>query len=74
MIEVIFLYNYSVGDLVKMRKSHPCGGEIWEVMRTGVDFRIKCQKCGRVLMLPRPKFFKSVKALVQAAGSEKPGS
>ena len=62
--------RYSVGDVVKTRKTHPCGGDLWEVMRTGVDFRIKCQKCGRVLMLPRPKFEKAVKELVQSAGSE----
>jgi hypothetical protein len=42
-------------------------------MRTGVDFRIKCQKCGRVLMLPRPKFEKAVKELVQSAGPETSG-
>lgn len=65
--------RYSVGDVVKTRKTHPCGGDLWEVMRTGVDFRIKCQKCGRVLMLPRPKFEKAVKELVQSAGPETPG-
>ncbi len=53
--------RYHVGDVVKMRKAHPCGGDQWEIMRTGVDFRIKCLKCGRVLMLPRPKFEKSVR-------------
>jgi len=57
--------KYSVGDVVKMRKPHPCGGEDWEVMRTGVDFRIKCQTCGRVLMLPRPKFEKAVKRKIE---------
>lgn len=57
--------RYYVGDVVKMRKPHPCGGEEWEVMRTGVDFRIKCLTCGRVLMIPRPKFEKSVKKIVK---------
>lgn len=56
--------KYQVGDIVKMRKPHPCGGDFWEIMRTGVDFRIKCVKCGRVLMLPRLKFEKAVKSLV----------
>lgn len=59
------LVKYRVGDVVKMRKPHPCGGEDWEIMRTGVDFRIKCLTCGRVLMLPRPKFEKSVKKIVR---------
>ncbi len=56
--------RYQVGDVVKMRKTHPCGGDLWEVMRTGVDFRIKCLKCNRVLMLSRPKFEKSVKTVI----------
>ncbi|WP_066634153.1 DUF951 domain-containing protein [Desulfolucanica intricata] len=59
------MIKYQVGDIVKLKKTHPCGGDHWEVMRTGIDFRIKCLKCGRVLMLPRPKFEKSVKAMVQ---------
>lgn len=59
------IHKYAVGDVVKTRKSHPCGGDLWEVIRVGVDFRIKCLKCGRVLLLPRPKFEKSVKAVLQ---------
>lgn len=58
------LVRYNVGDIVITRKQHPCGGDRWEIMRTGVDFRIKCQKCGRVLLLPRPKFEKSVRSIV----------
>ncbi|MBO8137149.1 MAG: DUF951 domain-containing protein [Desulfotomaculum sp.] len=61
------MIRYSVGDIVKMRKTHPCGGDQWEIMRTGVDIRIKCTTCGRVIMLPRPKFEKSVKAVVSQA-------
>jgi len=64
------LVKYYVGDIVKMRKQHPCGTDEWEVMRTGVDFRIKCTGCGRVVMLPRPKFEKSVKKIVNTAGQE----
>ncbi|MCL6639083.1 MAG: DUF951 domain-containing protein [Firmicutes bacterium] len=67
------MVKFAVGDVVKMRKTHPCGGNLWEVMRTGVDFRIKCLKCGRVLMLPRPKFEKAVKELVQPAAKGGPG-
>lgn len=61
------LVKYNVGDVVKMKKTHPCGGDNWEIMRTGVDFRIKCLKCGRVVMLPRPKFEKGVKCIVSTA-------
>ncbi|MHB8916863.1 MAG: DUF951 domain-containing protein [Desulfocucumaceae bacterium] len=68
------LVKYQVGDVVKMRKTHPCGGDTWEIMRTGVDFRIKCLKCARVLLLPRPKFEKSVKSLISSAAPGPPGS
>lgn len=59
--------KFSVGDVVKLRKVHPCGGTEWEVMRVGMDFRIKCLTCGRVIMLGRPDFEKSVKTIVKTA-------
>lgn len=62
------LVKYNVGDVVMTRKPHPCGGNTWEIMRTGVDFRIKCVKCGRIVMIPRPKFEKSVKSIISTAG------
>lgn len=55
-----------VGDIVKMRKVHPCGSDQWEVTRTGMDFRIKCLGCGRHVMLPRLKFEKGVKKVIKA--------
>lgn len=61
------LFKYNVGDVVKMRKVHPCGGDRWEIMRTGIDFRLRCLKCGRVIMLPRPKFERSVKEIIRSA-------
>jgi len=60
------LHKYMVGDIVKMKKAHPCGSDQWEVTRTGMDFRIKCQGCGRQVMLPRPKFEKGVKKIIKA--------
>ncbi|MCF8011444.1 MAG: DUF951 domain-containing protein [Clostridiales bacterium] len=59
--------KFHVGDIVKMRKTHPCGGDEWEIMRTGVDFRIRCTTCGRVIMLPRLKFKKNVKEIIKKA-------
>lgn len=58
------LIRYQIGDIVKMKKSHPCGSDQWEITRTGIDFGIKCQKCGHFVMMPRPKFEKAVKAIV----------
>lgn len=57
--------NFNVGDIVQMRKQHPCGGYEWEVMRIGADFRIKCLGCARQVMLPRPKFEKGVKKIIK---------
>jgi hypothetical protein len=59
--------KFFVGDIVKMRKVHPCGGTDWEVLRVGMDFRIKCLKCQRVVMLGRPQFEKAVKTVIKSA-------
>ncbi len=56
--------DYSVGDVVKFRKKHPCGEDRWEVLRVGMDFRVRCLECQRVVMLPRRKFEKSVKKVI----------
>lgn len=50
--------QFSVGDIVQMKKDHPCGSNQWEILRTGIDFRIKCCGCGHMVMLPRVKFEK----------------
>jgi len=62
------MIRFNLGDIVKMRKPHPCGSDQWEITRTGMDFRIKCLGCGHQVMLPRPKFEKSVKAVVKSKG------
>lgn len=56
--------RYYVGDVVKMKKSHPCGSAEWEVKRIGTDFTIVCRGCGHQVMLSRPKFEKAVKKIV----------
>jgi hypothetical protein len=53
--------DYKVGDVVRMKKAHPCGSYEWEVTRVGMDFGIKCRGCGHFVMLPRAKFEKSVR-------------
>ena len=49
------------GDVVIMKKPHPCGSSEWEILRGGADFKIKCVKCGHMVMLDRIKFEKGVK-------------
>ena len=45
-----------LGDVVRMRKTHPCGNDQWEVVRLGADIGIRCLKCGRRVLMPRVKF------------------
>ena len=54
-----------LGDVIRTRKPHPCGGDVWTVTRTGADIKIKCQTCGRIVMLERDVFLKRRKALLQ---------
>lgn len=53
--------NFEVGDIVTMKKPHPCGSTDWELLRVGADFRLKCMGCGHQLMLARSKVEKAVK-------------
>ncbi|MGF7184061.1 hypothetical protein GGQ84_000136 [Desulfitispora alkaliphila] len=57
--------DYKLGDIVKMKKTHPCGSDTWEIVRTGMDFRIKCNGCERQVLLPRKKFERAVKSIVE---------
>lgn len=54
-----------VGDILKMKKNHPCGECQWEVKRTGADFRLRCLGCGHEVMTPRFKAEKNVKAIMR---------
>lgn len=56
--------QFAVGDIVQMKKAHPCGCNEWEILREGMDFRIRCTKCGHMVMLPRVKFEKNVKKIL----------
>ena len=60
-----------VGDVVKMKKAHPCGSDEWEITRTGMDFGMKCWGCGHYVMLARTKFEKAAKAVVKSTDAEK---
>lgn len=54
-----------LGDVVRMRKVHPCGGYEWTVVRVGADIGIKCRTCGRRVLLDRSVFEKRVKAFLE---------
>ena len=55
--------EYKVGDIVRLKKKHPCGSFEWEILRVGADFRLKCQGCGRQIMIARKLVEKNTKAL-----------
>ncbi len=53
-----------VGDVVATRKPHPCGANEWTVTRTGADIKIKCNRCGRIVMMDREDFLRARKTLI----------
>lgn len=53
-----------VGDRLEMKKAHPCGSLEWEVLRIGMDFRLKCLGCGRMIMLARGDVMKRTKKIL----------
>lgn len=57
--------NYQIGTKVIMKKQHPCGTNLWEIVRIGADIKIKCLACNRVIMLPRIDFNKKLKKIVE---------
>ena len=54
-----------LGDVVRTKKPHPCGGDTWTVTRTGADIKLRCRTCGRVVMLDRVVFLKRRKATLE---------
>ena len=55
--------NVQVNDVIEVKKQHPCGGKTFLVLRIGMDFKIRCEKCGREIMLPRQKIEKSIRTI-----------
>ena len=56
--------NIEIGTIVVMKKGHPCGANEWTVVRLGVDIKIKCNNCDRVVMMPRIEFNKKIKKVL----------
>lgn len=59
-----------IGDVVQMRKQHPCGSDRWTVTRVGADIKIRCLGCAHLVMMNRPDFEKRVKKIVERARAE----
>ena len=64
--------DYEVGDVVKLKKPHPCGSSGWEILRVGADFRLKCVGCGHQIMVARKLVEKNTRGLTKKNISRKP--
>lgn len=54
-----------LGDILELKKTHPCGSREWLVLRVGMDFKLRCRGCGHELMIPRSKAEKSIKKIIR---------
>lgn len=61
-----------MGDVIEMRKAHPCGGVSWEVVRVGADIGLRCGTCDRRILMDRPTLFRRAKRLVERGASVDP--
>ena len=59
------MLSLQLGDIVMTKKKHPCGGDVWELTRVGMDIKMKCKKCEHEVMLPRAKAEKSIKKIMR---------
>lgn len=57
--------KYNLGSKVIMKKGHPCGENLWEVIRMGVDIKLKCVGCGRTIMMDRIEFERKIKKVME---------
>ncbi|MCI9417384.1 MAG: DUF951 domain-containing protein [Eubacterium sp.] len=62
--------KFEIGDIIKLKKKHPCGNFEWEVLRVGADFRLKCMGCGHQIMIARRIVEKNVKEIRKSLDSE----
>ena len=61
-----FLYHFEIGNVVTMRKAHPCGGKTWEIRRVGADISMSCLTCGHMMTVTRRTLEKSCTQVVSS--------
>lgn len=66
----MLMTEWSLGDLVQLRKTHPCGGDTWVVVRLGADIGLQCQICQHRVLLTRRELAKSTKKILRKMGDE----
>ncbi|MDD2258251.1 MAG: DUF951 domain-containing protein [Bacilli bacterium] len=57
--------NYNIDDILEFKKLHPCGGKTWKVIRVGVDYKLECTTCKRIIIIPRIDLRKKVKRKIE---------
>ena len=57
--------KYDLGSLLVLKKGHPCGENLWEVVKLGADIRLKCTKCNRLIIIPRIDLNKKIKKIIE---------
>ena len=62
--------DFQIGEVIRMKKKHPCGANEWEILRTGMDFRLKCCKCGRQVMVPRKLIEKNFRGYLSSSETD----
>ena len=62
--------DINVGDVLKLKKQHPCGSKTFLVLRSGMDFRLRCTGCGHEVMVPRVKIEKNIRKITHAEEKE----
>jgi len=63
--------DINVGDIIKVKKQHPCGCDRFVVLRVGMDFKIRCEKCEHMVMIPRVKIEKNIKKIFRDGEEQK---
>jgi len=53
------------GDIVRLKKPHPCGTNAWEIMRLGIDVKLRCTGCGQIVRIPCPRLERRVREIVK---------
>lgn len=57
--------KFEIGQVIKMKKPHPCGANEWEILRVGMDFKLKCKGCGHEVMVTRKLVEKNFKGFIE---------
>lgn len=64
-LEIKMVSSFELGDIVQMKKKHPCGSKEWKIIRTGADVKIKCLVCDRIVMMDRADFCKRAVKIIE---------